>query len=286
MARMPRTKHPLEEKPLSLPDKLKSAGFFILRQWLLIGICVACVLGYFFPNVAKSGGIIRAEFSILYGAVAVIFLVSGLSIPRDKLTTHALNWRLHVVVQGTSFLFVPALLVTIVHAILAGDKTESIDRSVLAGYILTACIPTTIASNVAMTTAAGGDQAAALVEVVVANFLGPFITPAWTSVLLPRTADFDVWRDSTGGLTSIYASVFEHLGLALFLPLIVGQIIRWTFPDQTAWVLDKFYLRKVSTVCLLLIIWWVESRFRTRIHAKLANRVLGRHSPHVLLQVL
>lgn len=234
---------------------LKGVLMLILRQWLLIGIGVACVLAYFFPNVAKHGGVIRSEYSVLYGVIAIIFLISGLSIPRQKLFKQFLNWRLHIVVQVISFLFIPALVLAVVHAILAGDPHGHIDRAVLAGYILTACIPTTIASNVVMTRAAGGDDAAALVEVLLANVLGPFVTAAWTVSLLPKTAEFDVWRYGGGSLGSMYKDVFQQLGLSVLLPLFVGQLVRWTWPDRTAWVLQKTKLPKLATVCMLLLIW-------------------------------
>ncbi|KAE8395769.1 putative sodium bile acid cotransporter [Aspergillus alliaceus] len=238
-----------------LKQATKTTLLFILHQWLLIGIGVVCVLAYYFPNVAKHGGIIRSEYSILYGAMALIFLISGLSIPRQKLLLHFLNWRLHLLVQVISFLFIPAVVLAVVHAILAGDPHGHIDRAVLAGYILTACIPTTIASNVVMTRAAGGDDAAALVEVLIANFLGPFITAAWTVTLLPDTAEFEPWRDGGGDLSDMYSGVFKQLGLSVLLPLVVGQLVRWTWPDQTARVLQKYHIPKIGTVCLLLLVW-------------------------------
>ena len=233
----------------------KRALLLILHQWLLIGIGVACVLAYFFPSVAKHGGVIRSEYSVLYGVIAIIFLISGLSIPRQKLFSQFMNWRLHLVVQIISFLFIPALVLAVVHIILAGDPRGHIDRAVLAGYILTACIPTTIASNVVMTRSAGGDDAAALVEVLLANLLGPFVTAAWTVSLLPKTAEFDPWRYDGGSLGSMYKDVFQQLGLSVLLPLFVGQLIRWTWPDRTAWVLQKTKLPKLATVCMLLLIW-------------------------------
>lgn len=240
---------------------VKKVLLFLLHQWLLIGMGVVCVLAYFFPNVAKQGGIIRSEYSILYGAVALIFLISGLSIPRQKLFKHMLNWRLHVLVQVTSFLFIPALVLAIVHIVLAGDPWGHIDRAVLAGYILVACIPTTIASNVVMTRAAGGDDAAALVEVLVANVLGPFVTAGWTVTLIPNTPEFSAWKHGEGALNQMYRDVFKQLGLAVLIPLAVGQLIRWTWSDQTAWVLQKFKVAKVGTFCLLLLIWYVLPRF-------------------------
>jgi len=233
----------------------KRVLMLILHQWLLIGIGVVCVLAYFFPQVAKHGGIIRSEYSILYGVIAIIFLISGLSIPRQKLFAQLLNWRLHIVVQAISFLFIPALILAIVHIILAGDPSGHIDRAVLAGYIFTACIPTTIASNVVMTRAAGGDDAAALVEVLIANILGPFITTAWTVSLIPKTAEFDPWRYGGGNMSSMYKNVFQQLGLSVLLPLFVGQLVRWTWPDRTAWVLQKTKLPKWGSVGMLLLIW-------------------------------
>ncbi|KAJ5604085.1 hypothetical protein N7537_007041 [Penicillium hordei] len=234
---------------------LKRIASLILHQWLLIGMGVVCALAYCFPNVAKNGGIIRSEYSIMYGVIAIIFLISGLSIPRQKLISHALNWRLHLTVQVISFLFIPALVLAIVHIILAADPGERIDRAVLAGYIFTACIPTTIASNVVMTRSAGGDDAAALVEVLLANILGPFVTAAWTISLIPKMAVFDPWRFGGGDLGSMYKEVFQQLGLSVLLPLFIGQLVRWTWPDRTALVLQKTKLPKLSTFCLLLLIW-------------------------------
>src|ERR1700712_2751511 len=97
---------------------LKRIASLILHQWLLIGIGVVCALAYFFPNVAKHGGVIRSEYTIMYGVIAIIFLISGLSIPRQKLFSQFWNWRLHLIVQVVSFLFIPALVLAVVHIIL------------------------------------------------------------------------------------------------------------------------------------------------------------------------
>ncbi|PGH15451.1 hypothetical protein AJ79_02428 [Helicocarpus griseus UAMH5409] len=228
---------------------------FILHQWLLAGFCVACLLAYFFPEVAKHGGIIRAEYSILYGAVAAIFFLSGLSIPKDKLLKHTMNFRLHLHVQGVSFLIIPAIMCGLINLIDATDYGEKIDKAVLAGYIVVACLPTTIASNVVMTRAAGGDDAAALVEVFVANVMGPFITPGWAVTLLPKSAKYDVWRESNGDLQEMYRSVFKGLSLSVLLPLVVGQLVRWLWAEKTAWVMQRFKLAKFGSVCLILVVW-------------------------------
>jgi sodium/bile acid cotransporter 7 len=91
--------------------------------------------------------------------------------------------------------------------------------------------------------------------VLIANILGPFITAAWTVSLMPKTAEFDAWRYGGGNLGSMYKNVFQQLGLSVLLPLFVGQLVRWSWPDRTAWVLQKTKLPKWASVCMLLLIW-------------------------------
>lgn len=60
-------------------------------------------------DVASKGGIIRSEYSVLYGSVAIIFFVSGLQLSPDKLRMNLFNWRLHILTQGISFIVIPLI---------------------------------------------------------------------------------------------------------------------------------------------------------------------------------
>lgn len=60
-------------------------------------------------DVASKGGIIRSEYSVLYGSVAIIFLVSGLQLSPEKLRMNLFNWRLHILTQGISFIVIPLI---------------------------------------------------------------------------------------------------------------------------------------------------------------------------------
>lgn len=64
-----------------------------------------------YEDVAAPGGIIRSEYSILYGAVSLIFLVSGMQLTHEKFRQHITNWRLHAVTQSIGFLIIPAIQV-------------------------------------------------------------------------------------------------------------------------------------------------------------------------------
>jgi sodium/bile acid cotransporter 7 len=107
-----------------------------------------------------------------------------------------------------------------------------------------------------LTRAAGGDDAAAIIEVMIGNVLGPFITPTLLLAFLPRNSEFDIWRPSAAsGVAAMYQTVFRQIGLSVLVPLALGQVVQWVFPCQAKWAVGTLHLAKVSTVCLILLVW-------------------------------
>ena len=108
-----------------------------------------------------------------------------------------------------------------------------------------------------MTKQAHGNQALTVVQSTLGNALGPFLTPllvqmylasgAWYTRILPS--------QGAGALGELYRRVFKQLGLSLFLPLVVGQIIQNAFPNATKKIMTNWKLSKLSSVSLLIIIW-------------------------------
>ncbi|ADV20785.1 Hypothetical protein CGB_C0005C [Cryptococcus gattii WM276] len=242
---------------------------FLIGNWFLIGIGVVIVLAWRFPHVAADGGVIRSQYSITYGVIAAIFLITGLTLSTPALFHQLANWRLHLFTQIFSFLFFSAIVFAIVNCVRASGN-EAIDKYVLAGMVVMSVMPTTVASNITMTRSAGGSTEAATMEVCVGNLLGTFITPLLCEMFFSSSA----WSygvpiakggyEGSQGLKEIYRQLAKQLGLTLFVPLFVGQVILNIFPRQTRWVAATFRLPKVSTFLLLLLIWSV---FSTQFHA-------------------
>ena len=236
---------------------LKSLSAIALSQWLLLAMGVVILLAHFFPSVGKRGGVIRSEYSIDYGAVAVIFLVSGLSIPFDQLARFCKAWRLHLIVQVSSFFLASALF----FAVAAAASTNStIETSVLIGLVATGCLPTTIASNVVMTRQAGGNVAATTIEVAIGNLLGPILSPILLlKVFLPSIGRFQPWLPYGGHsqdlLGKLLPPVLKQMGLSVYVPLLVGQLLRNIWPKQISGVMEKFQLAKLGSLCMLSLIW-------------------------------
>jgi hypothetical protein len=107
-----------EKRSSNIFQWARAALDLALSQWLLLSMGLVIALAYRFPSVGKSGGYIASQWTVTYGAVSLIFLVSGLSLSFDQLVKHTRNVRLHLIVQVMSFLVTssvssasPALLV-------------------------------------------------------------------------------------------------------------------------------------------------------------------------------
>lgn len=234
----------------------KKISDFLIKQWFFIGLAVFIALAHSYPNFAKQGGLIKAQYSIEYGAVAVIFLISGLTMKSKDLMKNMLHARAHFTVLTLSFLITSSIIFGIVTGIKASNNQE-IDNWLLVGLIVTHSCPTTVASNVIMTKQAHGNDILTLCEVFIGNVLGAFITPALLQMYLTGSIwDFgnpthQVGDDSTIG--DLYKAVMKQVGLSVFVPLFVGQVIQNILPKQTQWCAANLYLGKVGSFMLLLI---------------------------------
>lgn len=224
---------------------------------------VLVLLAYLFPNVARSEGVIKSQYSIEYGVVAIIFLLSGLSISTKTLGRMAIHWRAHLVTQVISFLISPSIIFGFAEAMRV-SRNQHIDPYILVGLIITGCTPTTVSSNVVMTRQSNGNDSLALIEVTIGNIMGAFITPALVQMYLSASTGFAYGNPAlNSSMTALYAHVMKQLGLAVFVPLFVGQVVQNIFPTQVKYIYTKYKLAKLGSVGLLLLIW---ATFSTAFH--------------------
>lgn len=230
---------------------------FLIDQWFFCALGIFVGLAYRFPDFAKQHGTIKAQYTITYGAVGIIFLISGLSMTSKDLLKNSLNWRAHFIVLTSSFLITSSIIYGISTGIKKSNN-DNIDPWLLVGLIVTHACPTTVSSNVVMTKAAHGNDILTLCEVFIGNLLGAFITPALLQLYMQGTWDFGNPQHQTRGtqlIQQLYADTMKQLGLSVFVPIFVGQVIQNIWPKQTKWTLTTFKLAKVGSFMLILIMW-------------------------------
>ena len=227
---------------------------YLKSQWFFFCLAIFIVIARFAPNFARDGGLIRGEYSIGYGAVAWIFLQSGLSMKTKKIVANIGNWRAHLTIALQSFLITSSIVYGFCVAIKKSGDTK-IGDWVIIGMILTATCPTTVASNVIMTTNAGGNDLLCVCEVLIGNLFGTFITPALVQMYTSNSM-FEYGNPSSGSsMSALYARVMKQVGLSVFIPIFVGQVIQNVVPKWTGKYLAflKRYHLKIGSYMLLLI---------------------------------
>lgn len=214
---------------IQLLAKVGINGFF----FCLIGMIG---LAYLFPSFGTEQSPLHLPQIAEYG-VSVIFFFYGLKLSPEKLKKGLSNWKLHLLIQLTTFVFFPLVIIGL-------GKVLPIDTSSLlwTGVFYLAALPSTVSSSVVMVAIAGGNLPAAIFNASISSIIGIFITPLWmSSVLEQQDANFDVTH------------VIIRLCLEVLLPVVLGFLLhkkmgKWTEKYNSA-------LRLFDQSIILLIVY-------------------------------
>ncbi|KNE67399.1 hypothetical protein AMAG_11865 [Allomyces macrogynus ATCC 38327] len=211
----------------SFATRAKDFGAAVLaalwKNWFLVGVVVVIVLAYLFPQVGKSHGYIRSEYTVKYGAVMIIFFISGLGLKSQVLVKGLLSWRQHLIIQLVSFGAIPAICFGLSRLM----ALTPMDDALVAGFVVCSTMPTTISSNVIMTAAAAGNEAISLINATLGNILGIVVD---------------------------FARIFIDIPITVIGPLILGQILRFTVPAIVAKITKTVNTSSISSCMLLLLV--------------------------------
>lgn len=207
-------------------------------DWFLIGMILAVLLAWLWPEPGARGGFLHPEVLNKLG-VALIFFLHGLTLSPQALRAGTVRWPLHVVVQLTTFVVFPLLGLAILA--LAGDALEP---SLRTGVFFLCALPSTVSSSVALTAMAHGNVPAALFNATLSSVIGVFVTPLWLGLL----------RGVAGAGHGLpLGSVILDLALWLLLPLALGQVLRpvlGAFAER-----HKPAIHRIDRLTILLLIY-------------------------------
>ncbi len=128
---------PTAKMPPSSPvQRLRELAQRAGLDGFLLGLLGVIGLAYLWPAFGAEDGPLPLGRIAHYG-VSVIFFFYGLRLSREKLKAGLSNWRLHLVVQGTTFLLFPLLLL----AIKPFFDSEKSQLLWLGAFIWPRCLP-------------------------------------------------------------------------------------------------------------------------------------------------
>jgi sodium/bile acid cotransporter 7 len=220
-------------------------------QWFLLAMSAVVLLS---SQVQVPASQQRTKRTVVtYVAVSVIFFINGCTLDTRVMLTNYMRWKLHIFVQLQCYLVCSAATFAIVS--LCATNPRFMDPWLLIGFLFVGSAPTTMSSNVVMTRQAHGNAALTVVQSVIGQFLCPFLTPIILQMYLSTGSWYSKVLQRGSGYADIYQRVFMQLGLSLFLPMLLGQIVQRLFPKATKKVFFDWKLLKLSSISLLTMVW-------------------------------
>ena len=190
------------------------------------------------PSLGVDGSFLRPEKIVGDYGVALVFLLSGLSLKLTELRSAVMNVRLNSWIQVVSLIAWPLGVWGLLTPLRGLGNPKILD-----GVLVTACLPTTINMCVMLTSSAGGNVAAALANAVVGNFLGVFVTPMFLFLTMRKAVTLPVGQ------------VISKLAVKVLFPVALGQLLRCSSQILAFQAKHKTKFKGASEMTLLLICW-------------------------------
>ncbi len=202
----------------------------------LIAMLGAVALALLWPEPGAADGYLHLG-AFTQAGVALVFFFHGVMLAPQAIRAGLVKWRLHLLVQATTFVVFPvfgALLYWGTQAVLLSELR--------LGFVLLCAMSSTISSSVAMTAMAKGDVAAAVFNASVSGLIGMLMTPLLVRLLTGADQHAVPLSDA---MTSIL--------MTLAVPLILGQLLRVVLLQRL--LPHRKWLARLDRGVILLIVY-------------------------------
>lgn len=170
------------------------------------------VFAYIFPFKPSYNSTIPLK-SIIYWGITGIFFLYGLKLNLSKIKEDMSNWKLHLVVQLTTFVLFPVILM-LFYPFLKGTEYHTLW---LASFFL-AALPSTVSSSVVMVSIGKGNIPSAIFNASISGLIGLFMTPFWMSLFMKKA-----------GHEIETLVMVQQLFFQILLPVIIGLLLNRFF---------------------------------------------------------
>nr|WP_276374658.1 bile acid:sodium symporter family protein [Chryseolinea sp. H1M3-3] len=216
-------------KLISLLGRAGINGFFILMV-AMVG------LAWLYPEAGSTSSPLHLRQVGNIG-VTLIFFFYGLKLDPAKLRSSLGHWKMHILIQATTFLIFPLLIL-----FLRGIFYTAESDLLWLGVFYLAVLPSTVSSSVVMVSISGGNISAAIFNASVSSLLGIFLTPLWMNLFV----------SSSALPISDLSGVIVNLCLQVLLPVIAGLLLH----RRMGFLAERFknQLRYFDQAIILLIV--------------------------------
>lgn len=216
-------------------------GKFKIDRFVLAIIAVV-IIAYLFPGWGSADSNVPLD-TIGSAGISLIFFFYGLKLSPDKIKNGLKNWKLHLLVQASTFLLFP-LIILLFYPFVQTEKAEVLWLS----FLFLAALPSTVSSSVVMVSIARGNIPAAIFNASISGLIGIAVTPLWMGLFLKNAAtDFDL------------GSIYIKLLLEILLPVCIGLLLQRYLGKYTQQFGRQLTLFDKSVILLIIYKSFAES---------------------------
>ncbi len=178
----------------------------------IVGLLCMIALAYWFPGMDGNWRLINLETVTTVG-ISLIFFFYGLKLSPQNMKKGLLNYKLHLLVQLTTFLLFPLLVICLRPLV----HSEDAELLWLALFFM-AALPSAVSSSVVMVSIAKGNIPGAIFNASISGMIGIVVTPIWMGIFMSSTdSDFDFWGSVISLIIKIVLPVIGGLSLNKYL---------------------------------------------------------------------
>ncbi|WP_179021163.1 bile acid:sodium symporter family protein [Winogradskyella forsetii] len=180
---------------------------FVKLDKFVLAIIVTVLMAYLYPDLGKgqSAKVLSTISSI---GVALIFFFYGLKLSPKQIGLGLKNWKLHLLIQLSTFIIFPLIVLSVYPFIAQESKT------LWLSFLFLAALPSTVSSSVVMVSIAKGNVPSAIFNASISGLIGIIVTPLWIGLFLTQSAsDFNL------------AEVYQKLLLEILAPVVLGLLL-------------------------------------------------------------
>ena len=203
----------------------------------IASLLLAIVVAYFFPQ----GNDLLPLKTITDIGIGFIFLFYGLKLSPAEFKLGFLNYKSHILIQGTTFIAFPLLILLFIPLFEGGTASNFW----IALFFLGA-LPSTVSSSIVMVSLAKGNLPTAIFNASLSGLIGIVATPLWLSLFLGNSSEFQ------------FGDVILKLFLQIVLPLVIGLLLQRFLGE-----LAKKYSKQLGLFDKSIILLIVYSSFST-----------------------
>ena len=184
--------------------------FNTLRRFLPDPFVLALLATVAVASLLPCRGVAAVGFGWLTAAaIALLFFMHGVRLPREAIVAGLSHWRLHLVILASTFVLFP-----VIGLVLAKLFPHLLPPELWLGVLFVCALPSTVQSSIAFTSIARGNVPAAIGAATASNLIGVLLTPLLVGVLI---------RLHGGG--SSLAEIWKVV-LQLLVPFAAGHLLR------------------------------------------------------------